>query len=417
MYDWANSAFVTTIVAAVFPIYFQDVAAAGLPGSVATERYAMATTIALVLIAVSAPVLGALADYAGVKKKFLGAFLTLGVVSTAAMYFIQRSQWLFAAAVFVVSNIGLSGTFVFYDSLLPHVARGDELDRVSTAGYALGYLGGGLLLAVNLAWIQFPSFFGIADAAAASRLSFLSVAIWWALFSLPLLLRVPEPQRRLEAGESSAANPVRMAFFRLGRTLREVRHYRQAALLLLAVLIYNDGIVTIIRMAAIYGREIGLPQSALIGAILMVQFVGVPCAFLFGSLASRIGAKRAVLLGLSVYVAISILGYVMTTAWQFYLLAFLVAVVQGGTQALGRSLFASMVPRHRSSEFFGFFGVFERFSAILGPAVFAGLTALTGSSRPAILSVIVFFAVGAVLLIRVDVPAGQRIARQAEVQP
>ncbi len=413
MYDWANSAFQCTVITAVFPIYFASVAAADLPPAMATERFATATTIAMAIIAVLSPVLGAYADYAGAKKRLLGLFLGIGVLATAAMVFIGRGEWRFAALLFIVANIGVSGSFVFYDSLLPHIAADDEMDRVSSAGYALGYLGGGLLLALNLAWILSPSSFGLADAGVASRLSFLSVAIWWLVFSIPMFLRVREPAVRphdLPPGMS----PIAASFRQLAATVRELARYREAFLMLVAFLVYNDGIGTIIRMAGPYGREIGLPEHALIAAFVMVQFVGIPFAFAFGALAGRIGAKASVFIALAVYVAISIVGYFMTSVWQFWLLSFMVAMVQGGSQALSRSLFASMIPKQKSSEFFGFFGVFEKFAGIIGPALFAVTVRLTGSSRNAILSVIAFFVVGAVLLWQVDVERGQQAARAAE---
>ena len=414
MYDWANSAFMVTIVTAVFPIYFSSVAAADLEPATASFRFAVTTTVALTFVAVLAPVLGALADFAGIKKKMLGACVGLGVVATACMYFIQQGDWVLAALLFAFANIGVTSSLVFADSLLPHIASPAELDRVSTAGYALGYLGGGLLLVVNLAWIQAPEAFGLGGAELASRLSFVSVAIWWAGFSIPLFRKVPEPARTLEADERAGESAIRASFVRLGETLRELRGYRQAFLMLLAFLVYNDGIGTIIRMATTFGTEIGLEQGDLITAVVLVQFVGVPFAFVFGQLAARIGAKRAIFLSLVVYTVISVLAYGMTTATGFYALALLVGMVQGGSQALSRSLFASMVPRHKSAEFFGFFGVFEKFAGIVGPGVFAVMIALTGSSRGAILSLITFFVVGGLLLSRVDVEEGREAARRAD---
>ena len=414
MYDWANSAFMVTIVTAVFPIYFSSVAAADLEPATASFRFAVTTTVALTFVAVLAPVLGALADFAGIKKKMLGACVGLGVVATACMYFIQQGDWVLAALLFAFANIGVTSSLVFADSLLPHIASPAELDRVSTAGYALGYLGGGLLLVVNLAWIQAPEAFGLGGAELASRLSFVSVAIWWAGFSIPLFRKVPEPARTLEADERAGESAIRASFVRLGETLRELRGYRQAFLMLLAFLVYTDGIGTIIRMATTFGTEIGLEQGDLITAVVLVQFVGVPFAFVFGQLAARIGAKRAIFLSLVVYTVISVLAYGMTTATGFYALALLVGMVQGGSQALSRSLFASMVPRHKSAEFFGFFGVFEKFAGIVGPGVFAVMIALTGSSRGAILSLITFFVVGGLLLSRVDVEEGREAARRAD---
>jgi MFS transporter, UMF1 family len=427
MYDWAASAMQTTVMVAVFPIYFVKVAGAGLPGAGATQRLATVNTIALVVIALASPVLGAVSDYGGNKKRFIAGFMAVGAAAVAGLFFVHTGDLTLASWLFVLALIGVAGSFVFYEALLPHIARGRELDRVSTAGYALGYVGGGILLALNLAWIQKPAWFGLPsgpglDESAATlpaRLAFLSVAVWWLVFSIPLFRRVPEPPPRLEPDEQKGQSAIRMAFVRLAETFRELRGYRQAFLMLLAFLIYNDGIQTIIKMATAYGTELGIDQSALIGAILLVQFVGIPCSFLFGMLAGGIGAKRALFLGLLAYTAISILGFYMKTATHFYVLAGLVGMVQGGTQALSRSLFASMIPQHKSGEFFGFFSVFEKFAGIFGPLIFAGTIAASGSSRNAILSVIGFFAVGAAILAFVDLDAGRReaLAADAAVQP
>jgi UMF1 family MFS transporter len=417
MYDWANSAMVTTIVTAVFPIYFSTVAGANLGTAQATYRLAIATTIALVIIAVLSPILGTLADQAGIKKRLLGGFLFIGVIAVSLMFFIERGEWLYAAVLFVVANIAVNGSFVFYDSFLPHVASREEMDRVSTAGYALGYVGGGILLALNLAWIQKPEWFGLphgpdltpAQQTLPTRLAFLSVAVWWLLFSIPLFRDVPEPK-----GSRGGRISVMDAFRTLRETFRHLGRYRQAVIMLVAFLIYNDGIGTIIRMATIYGTELGIGRGALIASIMIVQFVGIPFAFLFGAFARRIGTKRAVMVGLVVYGIISIFGYFMRTGTHFLILALMVGMVQGGTQALSRSLFASLIPRQQSAEFFGFFAVVEKFAGIFGPALFAQVIALTGSSRGAILSVIAFFVVGGVLLHFVDVERGQRAAREAE---
>jgi len=411
MYDWANSAFWCTIVLAVFPPFFADYAAAGTPPAVATGRFAWATTIAVTVVAVMGPILGAIADYRAMKKRLLAVSMLIGAGATLLMATIGSGQWQYAAVLFMVSNIGVAASLVFYDSLLPHVARPDELDRVSTAGFAMGFIGGGILLLVNLAWILFPAAFGLPSALAAIKLSFASVAVWWVVFSIPLLRTVPEPAATLESDETGREPAVRAAFTRVFETFHELRGYRQAFLLLLAFLLYNDGIQTIIRMASIYGAEIGIDRNAQIAAFVMVQFVGVPCSFAFGALADQVGPKPALFLGLAVYVGISILGYFMHSTWHFFALAFLVGTVQGGSQALSRSLFARMIPKHKSSEYFGFFAVFEKFAGIAGPAVFALSITLFGSSRLAVLSVIAFFVLGALLLLRVDVEAGEAYAR------
>ena len=407
MYDWANSAFQTTVITAVFPDFFASVAAADLPPAVATARFAWATTIAVAITAGAGPILGAIADYRAIKKRMLGGFLTVGVAATLLMATIDRGEWAYAAAIFIVANICIAVSFVFYDSLLPHIAAPDEMDRVSTGAYAIGYLGGGVLLVVNLLWILMPTRFGMGDTLTAIKVSFVSVAVWWFVFSIPLFRHVPEPPRRLEEDETGGEHPIRAAFIRLRETFHELRGYRDAFLMLIAFLLYNDGIQTIIRMATIYGAEIGIDRNARIAAFVLVQFVGVPFSFLFGAIAQRIGAKPAVFASLAVYTGISILGYFMTVAWQFFALAFLVGTVQGGSQALSRSLFARMIPKHKSSEYFGFFSVFEKFAGVAGPAFFAVSVSAFGSSRAAVLSVILFFVAGALVLTRVDVAKGE----------
>jgi MFS transporter, UMF1 family len=407
MYDWANSAFWTTVIVAVFPPFFSDYAAAGLTPNEATARFAWATTIAVTIVAVLGPVLGAIADYRAVKKRMLAAFMALGVAATLMMATIERGGWGYAALLFMVANIAVAASQVFYDSLLPHIAAPDELDRVSTSGFALGFLGGGILLIVNLAWILSPGTFGLPDTVAAIKLSFVSVAFWWLIFSIPLLRRVPEPPRALERDETGSENALRVALVRVWETFHELRGYKDAFLMLVAFLLYNDGIQTIIRMASIYGTEIGIDRNAQIAAFVVVQFTGIPCSFLFGSLAGRIGAKRAIYVALVIYTGISVLGYFMTTTWQFFALAFLVGTVQGGSQALSRSVFARMIPKHKSSEYFGFFSVFEKFAGIAGPALFATSVTVFGSSRAAILSVILFFVAGGIVLTRVNIAEGE----------
>jgi UMF1 family MFS transporter len=290
------------------------------------------------------------------------------------------------------------------------------MDRVSAGGYALGYLGGGLLLVLNLAWIQNPQRFGLPDPGTATRVSFLSAAVWWLVFSIPLFRRVPEPPRLIEEDEGERMNPLRIGFVRVLETLRDLRKFRDAFLLLLAFLLYNDGIQTIIRMSAAYGTEIGIPQNALITAYVMIQLVAMPFAFLFGWLAGRVGAKRLLFVALVVYAVLTLLAYNMRTTRDFFVLAFLVATVMGGSQAISRSLFATMIPRYKSAEFFGFWGVFDKFAGIFGPAIFTVMVWTTGSSRNAILALVLFFVAGAALLAFVDVEQGRRVAREAEAR-
>jgi len=317
-----------------------------------------------------------------------------------------------ASLLFFIANLGVSGSIVFYDSLLPHVAKAEETDRVSSAGYAMGYIGGGLLLLINLAWILQPAMFGFSGTVPAIKASFVAVAVWWAVFSLPIFRNVPEPSTRArQSGESGLA--IVAAFNRLATTFREVRKYRNAFLLFIAMLLYQDGIQTIIRMAGVYGAEVGVEQTSQIAAFVMVQFLAIPFSFLFGSLGVRIGTKRAIFIAITVYALATVLAYFMTSVTHFFILAAMIATVQGGAQALSRAMFSRMVPVDRTSEFFGFFAVSERFATVLGPLVFTLSVTLTGSSHAAIIAILGFFVAGAWVLSMVDEEAGIRAARES----
>jgi UMF1 family MFS transporter len=413
MYDWANSAFATTIMAALLPPYFSNVAAAGLEPARASSIWGYAVSISMLFMALLGPTLGAVADYSGSKKRFMGSFLMLAVVFTACLYMIQRGDWLLAVIFYVLASIGNEGANVFYDSLLPHVARTDELDRVSARGYSMGYLGGGILLLINLIWYMKPDLFGFPDANTAVRVSFLSVAVWWLVFSIPIFRNVPEPPRSAPEGERK--NALKEGLGRVLQTFREIKQYRQLAKFLIAFWLYADGIGTIIKMATVYGAEIGIGTADLAGALLLTQVVAFPMTLLFGRLAKRLGAKRSIYLALGVYTLISILGYFMTEPWHFWVLAGMVGTVQGGSQALSRSLFGSMCPRARSAEFFGFYDISSKFAGIAGPLLFGVTAAVMGTSRWAIVSLVVFFVVGAILLSRVDEEEGRAVARSREV--
>jgi len=410
MYDWANSAFATTIMAAVLPVYYAQVAGANLEGNLATVYWAYTTSISLLVAAVLGPILGAVADFRGEKKKFLAAFMVIGVLGTALLYFVRTGDWLMASAFFVLGELGFAGSLVFYDSLLPHIAGPNEIDQVSSRGYAMGYLGGGLLLAVNLVMIMFApeEITGLM-----TRLTFVTVAVWWFVFSIPVLRLVPEPPNRVLAGEAGV-NPVKVSFQRLGRTFSEIRRYRELFIFLVAFWFYNDGIGTIIKMATIYGAEIGITQTTLIATLLMVQFVGIPFTFAFGWLAKKIGTKPAIYLSLLIYTVICIAGYFMSQEWHFWALGFSVAIVQGGSQALSRGLFGRLAPKSKSAEFFGFFSVSEKFAGIVGPFIFGLVGQMMGNSRLAIVSLVIFFIIGATLLSRVNVEEGAKVAEKEE---
>ncbi len=404
LYDWGNSAFFTTVVATVFPVYFVSIASESMSETEATAHFSGVTSAALLVIAVLSPVLGALADARALRKRLLGVFLALGVAATAALCVVDVGDWRIAAVLFGLGNVGVAGTMIFYDGLLPHVAREGEVERLSTSAYALGYLGGGLLLAAQLLVITKPAWFGLpAEGTLAVRLTFLSVAVWWLVFAVPLLRRVSEP-----SADPGADASLRGVFARLVRTARELRQRPNTLLMLAAFVVYGDGIGTVFRMAAAASTALGFPRLAVVGALLLTQFVGVPAAVALGALAQRVGAKRTVLACLVVYVAACVLASQMRATWHLFALAGLVALVQGGAQALSRSLFASMVPQRRSAEFFGLFAVCDRVAGVAGPAFFGAMISLTGSIRVAMASIVVFFVVGGALLTRVDVAGGRR---------
>jgi len=409
LYDWANSAFATTVMAAMFPPFFRQTAmAAGLAGHEATAWWGYITAFALLLIALTAPVLGAVADQAGSRKRFLAMFAGIGIAFTLLLVTIGSGQWRWAAILYIGANLGFAGSIVFYESLLPHVAAGRDLDRISTHGYALGYAGGGLLLIVNAAWVIQPGWFGMPDTVTAVKVSFASVAIWWAVFSLPLWRRVPEPPA--PGGRVSLAD----GFGRLRATFSEIRRYRQLIMFLVAFWIYGDGVGTIVKMATAYGSEIGIGMSDLVGALVLTQLIGLPSTLAFGWAASRLGARPCLLAGLAVYAAICVGGYFLRTPLHFYFLAGLVGLVQGGTQALSRSIYATLVPKHKSGEFFGFFATSGRFAGIAGPLLFGLLSHATGQSRVSIVVLVLFFIVGGLVLSKVDLAAGRAVAAESE---
>jgi UMF1 family MFS transporter len=405
LYDWANSAFAATIMAAVLPVFYSSVAGANLNKTTASSYWGYTNTLAMLVVAFSAPILGALADHRGIKKRFLALFAGMGIVSTSLLVFVGKGDWFLASFLYIIGMVGFSGGNNFYDSLLPHVAGEKDIDRISSLGYALGYLGGGILLAFNVAMILKPHWFGIADAEWGTRYSFLTVGVWWAAFSIPILKNVPEPPVVPIPGESS--NPLRASLQRLSLTFHNIRQYREAFKFLIAFWLFNDGIGTIISMAVIFGAEINIPQAHLIGSILAVQFIGIPFSILFGRLAGRMGTKRAIFLGLAVYTGISIGGYFIQTALHFWILAVLVGFVQGGTQALSRSLFGTMIPKSRSAEFFSFYDVSSKFAGIIGPFVFGIVGQMTGSSRLSVVALVVFFIGGGMILSTVNEKEGR----------
>lgn len=410
MYDWANSAFATTIMAAMFPPFYRSMVTAAGRGEDATAYWGYTTSAALLLIAILAPVLGAISDHTGGKKRYVTFFAALGIVGTGLFAFLGDDTYILGTVLFIVGNVGFAGANIFYESLLPHIAQKGDIDQISTRGYAMGYVGGGILLIINVLWYMKPEWFFMPGAGFALRASFFSVAVWWAIFTIPLLRNVPEPPAARTGQEGVSA--LRAGFGRLAHTFRQIARYKQLLLFLVAFWIYNDGIGTIIKMATAYGDEIGIGVTDMTIALVITQFVGIPFSFGFGWLARRLGTKRSILLGIGVYMLISVAGYFMQTATHFYILAFAVGMVQGGTQALSRSLYGAMVPKNQSAEFFGFFSTSSKFAGIAGPLLFGVVSQIAGGSRLSIVSLIVFFIVGGLLLTRVDEQEGIRVAQE-----
>jgi UMF1 family MFS transporter len=413
LYDWANSAFAVVVLTAVFPVYYRALATnAGRAPEEATAYWAYTTSLSLLVVALIGPVLGAMADVAGGKKRFFGVALLFGVLGTTSLAFLGEDTFILASFLFAIANFGFAGGNIFYEALLPHIARPNDLDRVSARGYAFGYLGGGLFLLFTLISILRPDWFWMPDRQFAVRASFFGVAVWWLVFSVPLFRQLADPGT---AGRQSISlHGITDGFQRLLGTLRQIRQYRELTLFLVAFWIYNDGISTIIKLAAAFGDEIGLDLNQMLIALILTQFIGFPCSIGFGALAQTLGAKRAIFFGLGVYALVSIAAFFMTSATHFYMLAVVVGLVQGGTQALSRSLFATMVPKTRSTEFFGFFSTGEKMAGIIGPVIFGMVGQLTGTSRWGIISLTVLFIVGAALLYRVDETEGRRVAETVE---
>ena len=427
MYDWANSAFATTVMAGFFPIFFKQYWSIGADVNQSTAMLGFGNSIASLLVALMAPILGAIADRGSFKKKFLISFAYLGVLMTAGLYLVGKGEWLVAIFVYVMGVIGYSGANIFYDSLLPSVADESNVDSVSSLGFAMGYLGGGLLFFLNVVMTLQPTIFGLADAGEAVRWSFVSVALWWGTFTIITIAWVPEP----ESGKNeSTENSVREGFNQLYRTFQEIRHLKTVLLFLLAYWFYIDGVDTIVKMAVDYGITIGFESNDLIIALLIVQFVGFPAALIFGRLGEHWGVRPSIFLAIGVYIAVTIWGSMMREKYEFYVLAVVIGLVQGGIQALSRSYYSRLIPKNQAAEYFGFYNMLGKFAAILGPALM-GVVGLImrnllmpespsaeqliqvgqDAARWSIASIIVLFVIGAVLFYFVDEEKGRLEAK------
>ena len=413
MYDWANSAFATTVIAGFFPIFFKEYWNTGVDPTVSTARLGLANSLAGIIVAAMAPILGAIADKGSAKKRFLIFFAYLGLLSTSGLYLVAHGNWLLAMVLYIFGSIGFSGANIFYDALLTLVASEDKMDVVSALGYSLGYLGGGGLFALNVWMYQRPHIFGFADKAEAVRFSFLSVGLWWALFSIPIILFVKEPQ---QAKAASGVNMIAAGFMQIKHTFQEIRHLKMIFLFLAAYWLYIDGVDTVVRMAVDYGLSLGFDTADLIGALLITQFVGFPAAIGFGFLGKKIGAKRAIFLAIGVYLFISIWAAFMQHQYEFYLLAVIIGLVQGGIQSLSRSFYARIIPADKSAEYFGFYNMLGKFAAVIGPVLMGSVGLLVRSmgyssniaSRIGLTSLSLLFLGGGILFYFVDEEQGKK---------
>lgn len=398
-YDWANSAFSTTVMAGFFPLFFKQYWAVDVSAGESTFMLGGINAFASILVVIVAPILGAIADRGGSRKRFLIYFAIMGIVMTGGLSLASQGNWAMALALYGLAIIGFSSGNVFYDSLLVNVAEEREYDVVSALGFSFGYLGGGVLFAVNVLMTLYPEAFGLPDAATAVRISFFMVAVWWALFSIPLLLFVHEPQ---STSVGMWRENIRDGFNQLRSTISQLRQLKQVVLFLLAYWFYIDGVDTIVRMAVDYGLALGFNSNDLITALLITQFIGFPSALLFGRLGKRKGARFGIMLAIFVYWLVILWASRMQEVWEFYAMAVAIGLVQGGIQSLSRSFFARIIPRNKAGEFFGFYNMLGKFAAVLGPLMMGGVSLLSGSPRFSILSVSLLFIIGALLLSRVN---------------
>ena len=408
-YDWGNSAYSTTVMAGFFPLFFKEYWADPHNPNQSTFYLGMANSIASIVVASFAPLLGSIADQGSAKKKFLTFFAFLGVIMTGGLWMVSQGNWQMAVLFYVMATIGFASGNVFYDSLLPGLASEERVDVVSSLGFGLGYLGGGLLFLVNVFMYLKPEIFGISDGATAIKLSFLSVAVWWAVFTIPLILFVPEPKNY---DSVNIKNAIQMGWIQLIQTFKEIRNMKVVGTFLLAYFFYIDGVDTIIKMAVDYGMSLNFSGESLIIALLIVQFVAFPAALVYGRLASKVGIKTAIMIGIIAYSFITLLGYFITKTWHFYVLAILIGLFQGGIQALSRSLYTRIIPAEKSAEFFGFYNMLGKFAAIIGPTLMGTISLVTGSARLGILSILLLFILGAFLLNKVDLDEGKRLAAE-----
>ena len=396
LYDWANSAFATTVMAGFFPIFFKSYWASDLTDAESTFAIGSVNSLVGLLIAFSAPVLGALADAGDSKRKFLFSFAFLGIIATGYLFFIPESSWKLAIIFYGIGVIGFSGGNIFYDSLLVSVSKDKERNRASALGFSLGYLGGGILFLINVIMFLYPNWFGLKNQIEAVLCSFLSVAVWWFIFSVPIYQNVKEPIQNVNKKNLKAV--IKDAFGNLLNTARSIKRFKRAVIFLLAYFLYMDGVDTIIRMATSYGADIGLSSTSMIQALLLTQFIGFPATLVFGYYADKFGFKHSLSFAIIVYIFVVLFSSQMDTALEFYIVASVVGLVQGGVQAISRSFFSTLIPENKAAEFFGFYNFIGKSSVFLGPFMVSGIALITGNPSYGILSLLFLFIPGLILL-------------------
>lgn len=417
LYDWANSAFATTVMAGFFPIFFAQYWSNPENLSLSTFYLGLGNSVASIIVVLLAPILGAIADRGTYKKRFLVFFAFLGVLMTAGLALVSQGMWQIALLTYVIATVGFSSANTFYDSLLPAVSNKDNVDYVSGVGYAFGYIGGGILIVINFLMITYPSFFGFADSVEGIKWSFVSVALWWAIFSIPILLFVKEPKYHKT---ETTLQTIKSGFKQLKDTFNEIRHLKVVFTFLIAYWLYIDGVDTTIRMAADFGITLGFDSTTIMGALVLVQFIAFFATLLYVKFADKIGTKNAIYFAIAAYMVIIFSGYFVTEGWHFYIIAGMIGCFQGGIQTLSRSLYARIIPENKSAQYFGFFNMWGKFAAVIGPLLMGSVTLILSntiddqvlSARIGLQSIMILFILGALALSRVDISEGEKIAKE-----
>jgi UMF1 family MFS transporter len=417
LYDWANSAFATTVMAGFFPIFFAQYWSNPENLSISTFYLGLGNSVASIIVVLLAPILGAIADRGTYKKRFLVFFAFLGVLMTAGLALVSQGMWQIALLTYVIATVGFSGANLFYDSLLPAVSNKDNVDYVSAVGYAFGYIGGGILIVINFLMITYPSFFGFADSVEGIKWSFVSVALWWAIFSIPILLFVKEPKYHKT---ETTLQTIKSGFKQLKNTFNEIRHLKVVFTFLIAYWLYIDGVDTTVRMAADFGITLGFDSTTIMGALVLVQFIAFFATLLYVKFADKIGVKNAIYFAIAAYMVIIFSGYFVTEGWHFYIIAGMIGCFQGGIQTLSRSLYARIIPENKSAQYFGFFNMWGKFAAVIGPLLMGSVTLILNntiddhvlSARIGLQSIMILFILGALVLSRVDISEGEKVAKE-----